>query len=128
MDSKYTIEQIKKFLEGYVEVSPVDWATIPLMTHVRYFKKNKKFVRGGFVASHWTRDGKRFTHLANNINKNAPNYIAWPMAHENIFKVFRKTDKTVNTINKLVSVVKQQQQKIEKQDAVIKQIIRKVNS
>ena len=125
---EYTQEQIKGFLNGYIEGASAKWEDIPTNSHMRYFKKDGSFVRGGFVTSHWlNKEGKKFIHLANNFNKKAQNYATWPVAHESVSRIFKKIDnksgiemdvvrnkttEIISQINKLVDVVKSQQLKI----------------
>jgi hypothetical protein len=134
----YTQEQIKKLLNGYIEVSPTMWADIPVNSHIRYFKKDGTFVRGGFVTSHWlNKEGKPFIHIANSFQKRSPGYATWPMAHESVVKIFKKPDaksgiemdvvrgktaEIIGQINKLVDVVKQQKNRQDTQEAELKKL------
>lgn len=135
---EYTQEQIKGFLSGYIEVSANKWEEIPTNSHVRYFKKDGSFVRGGFVTSHWlNKEGKKFIHLANNFNKKAKNFATWPVAHESVSRIFKKVDnksgiemdvvrnkttEIIGQINKLVDVVKSQQIKINNLESDVKRL------
>jgi hypothetical protein len=143
---EYTQEQIKGLINGYIIVAPDKWADIPINSHIRYFKKDGSFVRGGFVTSHWlNKEGKPFIHVANNFKKTAKGYATWPAAHESMQRIYKKVDKKsgiemdvvrgktteiVGQINKLVTFVKQLQTRIDDQDAEIKKlylIIKKMN-
>lgn len=144
----YTKEQIRKLLTGYIEVPLAKWSDIPLTAHIRYVKKDGSFVRGGFVTNHWlNKDGKPFMHVANNLKKDAPGYKTWPMAHENVAKVFKKPDakngiemdvvrsktaEIIGQINKLVDAlkgmrndIKANENDIKKMFALIKRIAAK---
>lgn len=111
---RYSPDDIKKLLEGYVEVQRADWKTIPVGTHMRYYKTNGTFVRGGFVTSHWfNADKKPFIHLANNINKRAPGYATWPVAYEATSRIFMKPgavkeeeNENAKNIGKLLDILK----------------------
>jgi hypothetical protein len=134
----YSNEQIKGLLVGYIEVPKDKWSDIPTNSHIRYFKKDGTFVRGGFVTNHWlNKQGKPFIHLANNFKKKAPGYATWPMAHESVSRIFKKPDansgiemdvvrgktaEIIGQINKLVDVVKQQKIRLDAQDADMKRI------
>jgi hypothetical protein len=134
----YTNEEIKKLLVGYIEVGKNKWADIPNGSHIRYIKSDGTFVRGGFITNHWlNKEGKPFIHLANNIKKDAPGYITWPMAHDSVSRVFKKPDaktgiemdivrgKTVeiiSQINKLVDVVKEQKKRIDSLESDMKKL------
>ena len=122
--NKYTREQIKGLLSGYIPVDENKWSDIPVESHIRYLKKDGVFVRGGFVTNHWLdKKGNKFIHLSNNLNKNADGYATWPMAHNSVQRVFKKINKKngiemdvvrgktaeiIEQINKLVDVVKNQ--------------------
>ena len=138
----YTPEQIKGLLKGYVLVPVEKYDSIPINSHVRYFKTDGTFVRGGFVTSHWLdKNGKSFIHLANSFKK-GKNYATWPVAHENCSKVYKKVDnkngiemdivrnktsEIINQINRLVDVVKRQKKVIDKQGEDIKALNDAVN-
>lgn len=135
---EYTHEQIKELLTGYIEVSKSMWSDIPVNSHIRYFKKDGTFIRGGFVTSHWlNKEGKPFIHIANGFKKKAPGYATWPMAHESVSKVFKKPDthsgiemgvvrektaEIIGQINKLVDIVKQQKNRLDSQENDIKKM------
>jgi hypothetical protein len=38
-------------VEGYEEIQIADWMNIPIKSYIRYEKKNKQIVKGGFVIS-----------------------------------------------------------------------------
>jgi hypothetical protein len=134
----YTQDQIKELLNGYIEVSKHLWADIPTGSHIRYFKKDGTFVRGGFITNHWlNKEGKQFIHIANSFKKNSVGYATWPMAHESVEKIFKKPDtksgiemdvvrsktaEIIGQINKLVDVVKEQKNRIDLQEAEIKKL------
>ena len=135
---EYTPDQIRGLLNGYVQVAANKWADIPITSHIRYFKKDGTFVRGGFVTSHWlNKEGKPFIHLANSFKKKTPNYATWPMAHESVAKIFKKIDaksgiemdvvrnktaEIIGQINKLVDVVKEQKNRLDSQEADLKKL------
>jgi hypothetical protein len=134
----YTKEQIRKLLTGYIEVPHNKWADIPLSSHIRYLKKDGTFVRGGFVTNHWlNKEGKPFIHVANNFKKNAPGYKTWPMAHENVAKVFKKPDakngiemevvrsktaEIIGQINRIVDAVKDVKKDVKRNEDDIKKM------
>lgn len=135
---EYTQDQINGLLSGYIQVSVDKWADIPVSSHIRYFKKDGTFVRGGFVTSHWlNKEGKPFIHLANSFKKNSKGYATWPMAHESVTKIFKKVDaksgiemdavrgkttEIIGQINKLVEVVKQQRNRLDSQEEDLKKL------
>jgi hypothetical protein len=134
----YSHEQIRGLLSGYIEVSKELWADIPINSHIRYFKKDGTFVRGGFVTSHWlNKEGKPFIHIANSFKKRSAGYVTWPMAHESVAKIFKKPDaksgiemdvvrgkttEIIGQINKLVDVVKAQKNRLDAQEADLKKL------
>lgn len=132
--TKYSNDEIKELLDGYNEVPRSAWGQIPVGSHIRYFKTDGKFVRGGFVINHWAKDGKDFIHLSNNTKTTAPKYAAWPVAHESVKRIFKKPDpqskievdtmrnktlEIITQINKLVSAIKKLQQRVDEQDRQI---------
>lgn len=135
---EYTQDQIKKLLIGYIQVSPSKWDDIPINSHIRYFKKDGTFVRGGFVTNHWlNKEGKPFIHLANNFKKNAPGYATWPMAHEAVDRIFKKVDsksgiemdvvrgktaEIIAQINKLVDVVKELKKRMDSYETDLRKL------
>lgn len=139
--SKYSQLQINAMLEEYKTVDVDNWSNIAAGTHVRYIKKDGKFVTGGFVVNHWVNEhGKKFIHLSNGFIQNK-NYITWPMAHENVMKLYAKRKKDnpnveilnkrvrdiMKSINNIVSVVKKQEKKIEKLENQNKQLLKMLN-
>lgn len=138
----YTDDEIKKLLLGYTSIDSSKWSDIPLDSHIRYFKKDGTFVRGGFVVNHWfNKDKKPFIHLANNIKKGGKGYITWPVAHESVSKIYKKietnasssnsveldtvkmkTSEIVNQLNKMTDIIKRQQAKIDTHEADLKKI------
>jgi hypothetical protein len=136
--TEYTSEQIKKLLNGYIEVPRTSWGKIPLNSHIRYLKKDGTFARGGFVINHWlNKDGTPFIHLANNFKKNAQGYKTWPMAHENVSKLFKKpganngiemdvvrkkTGEIIGQINKIVDAIKEIKTSVKKNEDDIKKM------
>lgn len=140
--SKYSQSQIDAMLEEYKEVDKDKWNTITAGTHIRYIKKDGKFVTGGFVVNHWVNEhGKKFIHLSNGFIQNK-NYITWPMAHDNVIKLYAKTKKDdpsvenlnnrvrdiMKSINNIVSVVKRQEKKIEILENQNKQLLKMLNN
>ena len=140
--SKYSQSQINAMLEEYKEVDKDIWSTIPAGTHIRYIKKDGKFVTGGFVVNHWVNEhGKKFIHLSNGFIQNK-NYITWPMAHDNVINLYAKRKKDepsvenlnnrvrdiMKSINNIVSVVKRQEKKIEILENQNKQLLKMLNN
>lgn len=124
----YTNVQIKKLLEGYIPVSVGKWGDIPNKSHIRYFKKDGTFVRGGFVSSHWlNKEGKPFIHLENSFKK-GKGYASWPVAHESVKQIYKKisrdsgiemdtvrtkTTEMITHMNKIVEAMKSQKSRID---------------
>jgi hypothetical protein len=136
---QYTPDQIRGLLKGYIEVPKDKWADIPVNSHVRYFKNDGVFARGGFVTNHWLdKKGKPFIHLATGLKRTDKKYFTWPVAHENVKKIFKKPDakssiemevvrkKTAEfmvSINKIVSAVKEQKMRIDHLEKEHKRIL-----
>ncbi len=138
--TKYTSEQIRELLKGYMRVDAESWSDIPTNSHIRYIKKDGSFVRGGFVTNHWlNKTGKKFIHVANGFNKNAQGYKTWPVAHENVSQIYKKPapntniemgvvdarfTKVVDQVNKLTAAVKS----LNKKTNLLEAEIRKLNA
>jgi hypothetical protein len=119
----YPPEEIRKLLEGYIQVARPKWHEIPTNSHIRYFKKDGSFARGGFVTNHWQKDGQHVIHLATSIRAGGPGYTTWPTFHDNMTRVFKKPDQHSGIemdvvrvklneykaqLNKLVDIIKHQ--------------------
>ena len=137
VQEKKTINQenIKELLIGYSELPISSWRDIPNGSHVRYIKKDGTFVRGGFVINNI--DG--LIQLANNLNKQASNYITWYASHKSISKLYKKgiTDRNnvkennmekdmqsdiIRQMNKLTDAVKLQKTRLDNQEVEIKRL------
>ena len=82
--------EISALLKNYTLVPPDAWYNIPLQTHVRYFKKDGTFVRGGFLMS-YDKNGGGFAHVSNNLFEKAANYKIWPVNFSKVEKIYAKT-------------------------------------
>ena len=86
--NKISEEDAKKLLQGYQVF--YKWDEIPVGTHIRYYKKDGTFVRGGFVQNHWiSKDGEHVIYLANSLYRNS-NYKNWPVKHSNVKTIYIK--------------------------------------
>lgn len=106
MPKSYNSDEIKKMLSGYSLVHPINYKGLSKKTHVRYFKNDGKFVRGGFVLNYWSRNEIDFIHLGNNLNSTSSGYKAWPVALTNIKAMYAKKNtsnimdtESVNSLN-----------------------------
>ena len=94
---------------------------------------------GDCIACHTKKGGKPFIHLATSRTdyKKGPKYTTWPVALEDVVKIFMKPNKSSNIemghvqtknleiitqINKLVVVVKQQRARLDKQEEDIRRL------
>ena len=146
---KYTDDNIKSLLIGYVEVPISEWSSINIDKHIRYFKKDGSFVRGGFVISH----SPSGIQIANNLNRQSAGYTTWFAANSSLQRIFKKIDTISSTenqpanqlanqpaqneindlkskqidiikqVNKLIDLVKHQKNKIDSHEADIKRIM-----
>lgn len=85
---KLTDGEISALLKGYNLVPQENWASIPIRSHIRYYKKDGSFVRGGFVITIDKAGG--FIHVANNLFDKAPNYKIWPLNFAKTNKIYAK--------------------------------------
>lgn len=135
----YNTPEIKSLLKGYILVQKDQWSSIPINSHIRYFRNGNVFRRGGFVTNHYEKNGLPFIHLATSRNdyKKGPKYTTWPLALSDTARIYMKPNKSSNIemgavqsknteiisqINKLVSVVKQQKIRIDKQEEDIRRL------
>ena len=139
----HTPENIRELLIGYAEVSPSQWKDIPIISHIRYVKKDGTFVRGGFVIN----NDNGVMQLANNLNKQAPGYTTWFASHVSLSKIYKKgaaeshpeeikvetnrqTD-IIRQMNKLIDAVKQQKTRLDTQEIELKrlqQVVKKITT
>lgn len=139
----HTPENIRSLLIGYAEVSPSQWKDIPIVSHIRYVKKDGTFVRGGFVIN----NDNGVMQLANNLNKQAPGYTTWFASHTSLSKIYKKgavegnkeeikvennkqTD-IIRQMNKLIDAVKQHKTRLDAQEVEIKrlqQVVKKITT
>ena len=93
---KNSKEEIRALLIGYVIVPKGSWRSIPYKAHLRYFKQDGTFVRGGFFKNFWVDkgNGKEMMQLENNLNRGAGNYATWGAALDSIKTVYKKPDKS----------------------------------
>ena len=139
----HTSENIRELLIGYTEVPPSQWKEIPVVSHIRYVKKDGTFVRGGFVIN----NDNGVMQLANNLNKQALGYTAWFASHASLSKIYKKgaaeshpeeikvetnrqTD-IIRQMNKLIDAVKQQKTRLDTQEIELKrlqQVVKKITT
>lgn len=125
MPKTYTTEEIKKLLTGYQTVHPMNYNKLNKKTHVRYFKKDGKFVRGGFVLNYWSRNGVDFVHLGNNLNTSSQGYKAWPVALTNIKALYAKKQAEISdnvSIRSLNESISKQKNIVDSINKIIKKI------
>lgn len=93
----YTKLEIKKLLEGYIEVPSELYEQIPVGAHVRYLKKGTepagiRFKPGSYVKNHWTnKDGTKFIQLQNRAyDIGGKGYFEFPITPNNVEKIWKK--------------------------------------
>jgi hypothetical protein len=113
----YTDNEIKKLLEDYTEIPKASWDTLKINDHIRYFSKDNKFRRGGFIKTIYNKNNKKFFLIGTMIdNRNGQNGITFPVAFEDISKLYKKgkltaeisQDKKINDLEKEVAELKKQ--------------------
>jgi len=60
----YTKEELTEMLTDYLLVKKEEWYSIPLDSHIRYEKKDKTFIAGGYLKRKWRRDEKIYFAIA----------------------------------------------------------------
>lgn len=121
----YTKDEIKSMTSDYIKLTEEYFDHIPNGAHVRYVKKQKpgdsthaeeRFRTGGFVQSHYERDGKKFFLLGNKVTtkQGKPGDITFPVAYEDIQVLWKKYDyHAFVEIHKLLTSLKEKQKAIE---------------
>lgn len=95
----WTEAEVAEKLSGYLEVPPEFWEQVRYGSHVRYFTKKDGFRSGGFVLKNpydirpkGAAAEKRFIRLQNGFGEKVPGYAAWPVAYEDLDKLYVKPD------------------------------------
>ena len=122
MPNSYKPDDIKKMLFGYSLVHAINYKNISKNTHVRYFKNDGKFVRGGFVLNYWSRNEVDFIHLGNNLNSSSSGYKAWPVALTNIKAIYAKNNTDTESIKSLNDSLSKQKNIILSINKIIKKL------
>lgn len=126
-------EQIAK-LEGYIKVPTEFWPAVKYSAHVRYIRKDGKFVPGGFVVKNpfdtqVAGEGaeKRFLRLQNGFNAAARSYATWMAAYEDIEHLYVKGDGAVLAVrNDLEAVAAAYNSTIQQLQAKLKSLERRI--
>jgi len=130
----YTKKEIRDKIDGYIRVPKDKWADIPKGTHIRIFKKDKKFLSGGFLLQKYSdTKGPHFLLENNKYKRNIPSYRFFPLHLKDVAYIFakppqKKTSTKTNTTNvdpdvvsRLAKGVKSAYEKIEGQEQTIEQ-------
>lgn len=117
---EYTAEDVVELTEGYDEMRDADlWRGIPNGTHLRFRKKDGKFLVGGFLHNYY-RDaatGKEAFYIENSTNRRDSNYFKFKLDFDNLDVVWKKRDHTLVSVAEFTGVMREvleQVKKIEK--------------
>src|SRR5690606_7848046 len=90
----YTKKEMRDKLKGYDRIEKDNWLTIPQGMHIRIFKKDKKFLPGGFVLRKYQDDKKNWHMLLENdkYNRKRPGYRFFPIHLNDVAYIFGKPD------------------------------------
>ncbi len=91
-EKKYTTEEIKDKLKGYVLVPREDFEQIPSGSHVRYIRSDGVFRAGGFVTCNpgISGDGRLYIVLRNDIRSKASNLVTWTVFYDDLSEIYIK--------------------------------------
>lgn len=124
----YTDNEIKKLLEDYTEIPKVSWDTLKINEHIRYFSKDNKFRRGGFIKTVYTKNNKKSFIIGTMIdNRQGQNGITFPVAFDDISKLYKKgkltaeisQDKKINELEKEITDLKKRLNELDKRFSII---------
>jgi hypothetical protein len=130
----YTKDDIKGLTKDYIKLTEEYFDHIPNGAHIRYVKKQKdgepvtpaedRFRPGGFLQSHFEKDGKKFMLIGNKIaTKGKPGDITFPVAYEDIQLLWKKYDyHAFIEIHLILASLKQKQKTIEELEARISRL------
>lgn len=90
---KYSKSDIDKLLQGYIILPKQMWTSMERGTHVRYMRNDGRFVRGGFVNSYVSQNGRDMLTLANGFNASEKGYSIWTVALDGVREIYIKKDK-----------------------------------
>lgn len=85
----YTDEEQERLLIGYEPVPEAGWTLLRPKTHMRYETQRGDFRRGGFVHNVKLK-GKPMIFLETGFDAKAPGYRKWPVALEDLARVWKK--------------------------------------
>jgi hypothetical protein len=105
VDKKYTEDEIRELLEGYLMVDETLFESLPPGAHIRYFRKNKhkekkpfleRFRMGGFVNRHYSENGKKFLILESKIAgvEGQNGYVKYNVCYDDIDELWKKYDQS----------------------------------
>jgi len=137
----YSDNDIKKMLEGYVDVPCEKWPILKNRTHIRYKRKDGSFRRGGFILYQWIGtnelEGKRFIQLSNHPYR-SPSSHNWRVSYDDLDCIWKKEtneeiyindiNKQVNTINLEMNCIKKDIERLKEDQKKIIELIKKLHS
>jgi hypothetical protein len=88
--TEYTPEKIKDLLKNYLKVPKTEWNNIPCSSHIRYIRKDGRFVPGGFV--HNVNAAREEIWMSNKPSASIPGYKKWATKMADIKSIYKKID------------------------------------
>lgn len=107
----YTSEEQRELLDGYVEIPREFWGLISFGAHVRYVRKDGRFLPGGFVKknphifvpqSSTTGEAQTFIQLQNSFFPKSKGYVDWNLNYDDIGHLYEKNSSVCAALRKEV--------------------------
>lgn len=106
--SSVTPEEKERMLSDYSELNKSEWETIPILSHIRYLRKDGAFRTGGFVKNSWIglygpSKGKKCLQLAAGQDYKS---TKWTICLNDIEKIWQKNNNTLASDKNLSPEIK----------------------
>jgi hypothetical protein len=100
--TSYSAEEVVRLVEGYNRVDdPALWPGIPRGAHVRFIKKDGKFLTGGFLHNYHKDEasGEEAFFIENGFDPRASTYAKFKLAFANLQTVFVKNNSALVSVS-----------------------------
>jgi hypothetical protein len=105
----YDAEEIVALTEGYHQLTdPKLWPGIPRGSHLRFIKKDGKFLTGGFLHN-YHRDaatGEEAFFVETGFDPKSSTYMKFKLAFDNIKTVYKKDDHTLVSVTDFAGIAR----------------------
>jgi len=107
--TNYSAEEVVRLVEGYNRVEdPKLWPGIPRGAHVRFIKKDGKFLTGGFLHNYHkdAATGEEAFFVENGFNEKASTYAKFKLAFSNLQTVFVKNNSELVSVSDFGEIIR----------------------